>query len=156
MAGAKAATLQEFQQVTTDARGNAAVSVRIPDWAAGPGTLVFAFETLDGRLRAVTDTFRVGADPAAASAAERRRGSSARSRAKAPSARRCAATTASSIRSPAGNLGDFFPGDRVRVDGQVAQVSTCQQGTTIDVTRIQPRRASAGPARCDALPAGSR
>jgi hypothetical protein len=39
-----------------------------------------------------------------------------------------------------GNVGDFFPGDRVRVDGRVAQVSICQQGTTISVTRIAPAR----------------
>ena len=36
------------------------------------------------------------------------------------------------------NLGDFFPGDRVQVEGRVAEISTCMQGTTIDVSRIRP------------------
>jgi len=36
------------------------------------------------------------------------------------------------------NLGDFFPGDRVEVEGRVAEVSSCMQGTTIDVSRIRP------------------
>lgn len=37
----------------------------------------------------------------------------------------------------AGDVGDFEPGDRVRVQGQRAEVSTCMQGTTIDVRRIR-------------------
>lgn len=40
----------------------------------------------------------------------------------------------------AGELGRFQPGDRVRVHGSEAQVSFCQQGTTIDVSRIEPAR----------------
>ncbi len=38
----------------------------------------------------------------------------------------------------AGNTGPFRNGDRVRVRGQVAQVSNCMQGTTISVEAIQP------------------
>jgi hypothetical protein len=36
------------------------------------------------------------------------------------------------------NLGDFFPGDRVQVEGRIAEASICMQGTTIDVNRIRP------------------
>lgn len=139
MAGAKVATLQAFQQVTTDARGNATASVRIPEWAAGPGTLVFAFETLDGRLRAVTDTFRVGAaaPPPPPQNDVVVLGTLTREGVE------CQAMRGDDGRlyTLAGrNLGDFFPGDRVRVEGKIAQVSTCQQGTTIAVTRIGPAR----------------
>jgi hypothetical protein len=36
-----------------------------------------------------------------------------------------------------GDLGGFQVGDRVRVVGSVAEVSTCQQGTTVVVRSIQ-------------------
>ncbi len=39
-----------------------------------------------------------------------------------------------------GDLGDFQVGDRVRVTGTVAEVSICQQGTTIEVRRIMADR----------------
>jgi LysM repeat protein len=139
MAGAKVATLLEFQKVTTDARGNASASVRIPDWASGPGTLVFAFETLDGRLRAVTDTFRVGVVPAPPPPPQDVRvvGTLTREGVECPAMR---GDDGKLYTLTGGNVGDFFPGDRVRVDGRVAQVSICQQGTTISVTRIAPAR----------------
>ena len=36
-----------------------------------------------------------------------------------------------------GDVGDLQPGDRVQVQGRVAEVSFCQQGTTIDVRRYR-------------------
>jgi hypothetical protein len=36
-----------------------------------------------------------------------------------------------------GDLGGFKTGDRVRVKGEIAQISTCQQGITIAVEKIQ-------------------
>lgn len=39
-----------------------------------------------------------------------------------------------------GDLGDFETGDRVRVIGTVAEVSICQQGTTIQVRSIKEDR----------------
>jgi hypothetical protein len=39
-----------------------------------------------------------------------------------------------------GNLRDFEVGDRVRVVGKVAEVSICQQGTTLQVLNIRPAR----------------
>ena len=39
-----------------------------------------------------------------------------------------------------GNLRGFEVGDRVRVVGKVAQVSICQQGTTLEVLNIRPSR----------------
>jgi hypothetical protein len=38
--------------------------------------------------------------------------------------------------SLAGNLGSFRPGDRVTVRGRIADVSTCMQGPTLTVQRI--------------------
>ncbi len=40
-----------------------------------------------------------------------------------------------------GELGGFKTGDKVRVKGEVAQVSTCQQGITIAVEKIQEDKA---------------
>jgi hypothetical protein len=37
----------------------------------------------------------------------------------------------------AGDFRGFRPGDRVRVEGRIAEVSICMQGTTIDVRRIE-------------------
>ena len=37
----------------------------------------------------------------------------------------------------AGDVGDLEPGDRVQVQGRVADVSTCMQGTTINVRRYR-------------------
>jgi hypothetical protein len=37
----------------------------------------------------------------------------------------------------AGDLHGFRTGDRVRVTGRVAEVSTCMQGTTIAITTIE-------------------
>ena len=39
-----------------------------------------------------------------------------------------------------GNLRDFEVGDRVRVVGKVAEVSICQQGTTLEVLNIRSAR----------------
>lgn len=39
-----------------------------------------------------------------------------------------------------GNLRDFEVGDRVRVVGKVAEVSICQQGTTLEILNIKPAK----------------
>ena len=40
--------------------------------------------------------------------------------------------------TPETALGLFQAGARVKVTGTVAEISTCQQGTTIEVTNIKP------------------
>jgi hypothetical protein len=42
--------------------------------------------------------------------------------------------------SLAGDIRGFLPGDRVTVDGTIADMSICQQGTAIEVRRIAPSR----------------
>ena len=44
-----------------------------------------------------------------------------------------------------GDLGGFKTGDKVRVKGEIAQVSTCQQGITIAVEKIQEDKGQQGP-----------
>jgi hypothetical protein len=40
----------------------------------------------------------------------------------------------------AGDLEEFKVGDRVRVTGRIAEVSICQQGTTLEVVAIEEER----------------
>ena len=40
--------------------------------------------------------------------------------------------------TPAGATSGYGPGDRVQVNGTVAEMSICQQGTTISVLGVQP------------------
>lgn len=39
-----------------------------------------------------------------------------------------------------GDLSGFEEGDRVRVRGTIAEVSICQQGTTLQILNIRPAR----------------
>ena len=124
------------QEVRADFRGSAAVTVRIPAWAANERSMVFGLETLDGRQRAVSSRFeivRIGTPgPARISVT----GTLTREGAE------CQA-----MRGDDGRLytfqrrrDDFRPGDRVTVEGHKVEVSSCQQGTTIDVGRIEEAR----------------
>jgi LysM repeat protein len=133
LAGSDASSLQEFQQVTTDGNGRATISVRVPNWAAARGTLVFAFETLDGRLRALSDTFQVTSAPPPGHGRVTVIGTLTRE-----------GVECQVMRGDDGQLytltGDLprrlRPGDRVRVVGRIAEVSFCQQGTTISVEQV--------------------
>lgn len=51
----------------------------------------------------------------------------------------------------AGKTTGFKAGDKVRVLGTVAEVSTCQQGTTLDVRKIQKDRSQAAEHRAETL-----
>lgn len=133
LVGSSAYSLREIQRVSTDSRGRVEISARIPAWAAEIGRLVFAFETSDGRRRVVSDGFRVVAPAREVTVT----GTLTREGAE------CQA-----MRGDDGRLytlserrfEGFRPGDRVRVQGRIAEVSFCQQGTTIDVTRIESAR----------------
>jgi LysM repeat protein len=133
LAGRNAANLREFRPVTTDNRGRANVSIRIPDWAAGLRRIVFAFETPDGRIRSVSQPFRIGAEAPPASDRVSVTGTLTREGAECQAMRGDDGT----LYTLAGDFRGFRPGDRVRVEGRIAEVSICMQGTTIDVRRIE-------------------
>jgi LysM repeat protein len=135
LVGRSALSLREFQQLTTDQQGRATLSVRIPSWAAeDTGTLIFAVETLDGRFTARSNTFRVtSATPAPAGNRIAVTGTLTREGAECPAMRGDDGQLYTLSR---GSTEGFSPGDRVRVQGQLAEVSFCQQGTTINVVRI--------------------
>lgn len=139
LVGTSTARLRDIgQQVTADSRGNARVTVRIPGWAREERSMVFALETLDGRRRAVSPRFEITrrGPPAPAPGYVRVTGTLTREGAE------CQA-----LRGDDGRLytyeyrrDGFRPGDRVTVEGRAVDISYCQQGTTIDVTRIEAAR----------------
>ena len=138
MAGLNSANLRELQRVTADAGGRAVLTVRIPDWAVKAGSLVFAYENESGRLRSVSAPFRIVTRPAPP-------GDTGRISVVGTLTREGATCQAlrgddGKLYTLAGDVGLFEAGDRVRVDGRVVQQSTCNQGTTIDLVRIQDLR----------------
>ena len=136
MAGLTAADLRELQLVTADARGRATLTVRVPDWAARAGSIVFAYETTNGRLRSVSEPFRIVQAAPTPSNRITVIGTLTREGAECQALR----GDDGELYTLAGDFGDFRPGDRVRVEGRIAQASTCMQGTTINVQRIQDSR----------------
>ena len=133
MAGLTAANLRELQLVKADGRGRAALTVRIPDWAARAGSIVFAYETTNGRLRTVSEPFRIVQPAPPASNRITVIGTLTREGAECQALR----GDDGELYTLAGDFVDFRPGDRVRVEGRIAQVSNCQQGTTISVQQIR-------------------
>lgn len=137
LVGTSTARLRDIgQQVSADARGNATVTVRIPGWARDERSMVFALETLDGRRRAVSPRFEITRRGPPAPAQLRVTGTLTREGAE------CQA-----LRGDDGRLytfeyrrDGFRPGDRVTVEGRAVEVSYCQQGTTIEVSRIEEAR----------------
>jgi LysM repeat protein len=136
MAGLTSANLRELQLVKADSRGRAVLSVRVPDWAARAGSIVFAYETTNGRLRTVSEPFRIVQPAPPASNRITVIGTLTREGVECQALR----GDDGELYTLAGEFGDFRPGDRVRVEGRIAQASTCMQGTTIDVQRIQDSR----------------
>lgn len=128
-AGATVQSATPVGEATTTERGRLDTSVTVPA-AAKPGdTLLFVVETPDGRLRLASAPLAV-ADPAAFVTVT---GTLSNEGATCPA-----------LRGDDGKLytlvptetGAFGPGDRVKVTGTVAEMSTCMQGTTLSVTSI--------------------
>ena len=131
-AGTSARGLREIERVTTNRRGRAVVNVRIPEWAADERRIVFRFQTPDGRLRTDNDRFRIAsAEPDREQI--RVTGTLTREGAE------CQAMRGDDGRlyTLQGEFVGFRAGDRVDVRGRIADVSTCMQGITIDVRRIE-------------------
>ena len=117
----------------TSDRGTLDQVVSAPQWLDGIDAVVFIVETADERVRVVSERFTVR--PAAGESADAIivTGTLSKEGAECPA-----------LRGDDGKLytladpkaGGFGPGDRVRVAGMVAEISTCQQGTTIAVKEI--------------------
>jgi LysM repeat protein len=131
-AGPSARDQREIERVRTNRRGRAVVNVRIPDWAADERNLVFRFETVDGRIRTESKRFRITSD------------GGDREQVNVTGTLTREGVECQAMRGDDGRLytldGEFVglrPGDRVSVRGRIAERSTCMQGITIDVRRIE-------------------
>lgn len=128
-AGMSAATAVPVGKAKTSERGVLDVDVKVPAIAKAGESLVFVVETADGRVRLVSDPFRV-LDPADLVTVV---GTLSKEGAECPALR---GDDGKLYTLTPNDLGAFGPGDRVKVRGTVAPMSICQQGTTITVTSI--------------------
>ena len=127
----------EYQTVSTtraDAQGRVRAQVKVPEWADPGRGLVWALVT-DDRREAFARGFRVeergngGSDDSVMEVT----GTLTREGVECPALR----SDGGRLYTLAGDTGRFGPGDRVRVRGSRAEMSICQQGTTIDVRSIE-------------------
>ncbi|WP_230534499.1 LysM peptidoglycan-binding domain-containing protein [Microvirga roseola] len=113
--------------------GGVQTVVRLPEAAADNVQWVFVVATQDNRVKAVSERFEViGGDDGNASGV-RVTGTLSREGVECPALR----SDDGKLYTLAGDTGRFSAGDRVKVRGEVAQASVCQQGTTIKVQSIQ-------------------
>lgn len=127
--------LTVLDRTEVDRRGRVHASVTVPDWARPGRQFYFAVETRWPSAQAVSDPIRIAGDwrgprPGGEITIV---GTITREGAECPALR----GDDGGLYTLAGDLRGFRPGDRVRVDGWPAQVSTCMQGTTIEVSRIR-------------------
>lgn len=121
------------ERVHSDAQGNVSTTATVPSHADPGDRWVFVLVTEDPRVRAVSGEFQVTAGEPESGRVEVT-GVLTREGVECPALR----ADDGSLYTLAGGTGDFGPGDRVRVTGTQAQVSICQQGTTIEVESIRP------------------
>lgn len=132
-AGRNPARLDTIRAVRADADGRLFVTVRVPDWARPGRNLFFALETQGGRTVALSRPIRVvdaedEGDDRITVTGELLEPSATCPRLAGDDGR---------IYALAGRLRDFDTGDRVRVTGEIADTSICNQRRTIDVERIR-------------------
>ncbi len=134
LAGRNPARLSLIRTVRADAAGRLFLRVSVPKFARPGRNLFFALETQGGRIVAQARPIRV-VDRDENDADDR---ISVTGELLAPSAT-CPRLAGDDgrIYALAGSLRDFDTGDRVRVTGELAEVSICNQRRTIAVERIR-------------------
>jgi len=126
-------TATVIAHATTTDRGEAFLDVTIPKAPESGENLTFVVSTADGRVSVRSELFSVVAAGAAVSVT----GTLTKEGVECP-AMRGDDGKLYTLTPPA--LGKFGPGDRVHVEGSVAEMTICQQGTTVVVTRLEPAK----------------
>lgn len=126
---------EALDQGTTDVRGVLTRTVTVPGWAAEGDDLVFVVETPDERIRLISPPFKVAATEAGVLTVT---GTLSTEGAECPALRGDDGTLYTLAGGSA--VAGFKPGDRVTVIGKKAEISTCQQGTTLAVDGIAPAK----------------
>ncbi len=127
--GATRMGFEELGQVLTNERGEFSLSVEVPAWARRDLTHIFIVFDFYFVPIAVSEVFHVtGSD-----------GTVLRQGQMTDEGVECPALHGKDgvLYTLTGDVGDFDPGDSVIVEGTVAELSPCMQGTTIEVTRIR-------------------
>lgn len=128
-AGPSPSELRRLADAKTSNRGELIATVNVPPRPDDGDKLVFAVETADGRVRVASEPFRV-IPPGAAVIVT---GTLASEGAECPTLRGDDGKLYSLTGAKLGKLG---PGSHVQVEGTLADVSICMQGTTIVVLSI--------------------
>ncbi len=125
-------SLRTFGRARADESGRVRTRVEVPEWAR-PGAAYFvALESSNGRIRAISEPFRV----------TRRRDDDRDERIDVTGVLRdgpecpILRTDDGDVYSLVGDLQDFGTGDHVRIVGRLVEVSICMRGTTVQVRRI--------------------
>ncbi|HUP46220.1 MAG TPA: DUF5818 domain-containing protein [Thermoanaerobaculia bacterium] len=118
-----------LRRVRTDRQGSVEATVAVPQYAAGQRALVFVVATPDARTKVVSDRVMIQSDSTVTITGT---------------------VTDEGVECPAVRTDDnqlytiatrdrsrLQPGTRVRITGTVAEMSFCQQGTTISATSIE-------------------
>lgn len=132
-AGSSPSDARHIADGRTSDRGDLSLTVNVPPPPTAADKLVFVVETADGRLRLASDGFRI----VDATAAVIVIGTLSEEGAECPALR---GDDGKLYSLTPGAIGKFRPGDRVRVEGTLAEVSTCMKGTTIVVSAIAPAK----------------
>jgi hypothetical protein len=127
-----------IERVRTDGFGNVTATVEVPDWAEAGRSYVWVVAEPDAQPKVIADDhFRVRAGGTAPGDTVRIRGTVTGAGVECPAVR----TDRGRLYTLATrDLQDVAEGDRVVVTGTLADVSTCMQGTTVAVTRIEKVR----------------
>lgn len=120
-----------IRTVRADAEGTATATVRVPDWAETGREYLWVVAAPGNDPRVISDPFRIEQEGAV-----RVEGRLTNEGVECLALR----TDDNTLYTLTGDTGDFGPGDRVRVEGSVADASFCMQGTTIQVQNIERRR----------------
>ena len=129
--GRRPDNLEVTERLRADARGRVSAAIELPEWARPGREIYFALQARDGGERVVAEPFRVA----------RRQDQPERLSLTGTITNRgveCPVMRGDNGRtySLTGNLQGYRAGDRVLVEGRVAEASICQQGTTIEIRRI--------------------
>lgn len=124
----------------TDADGLISETVAVPDWAAAGRAYVWVVATPDNDVRLVSAEFSVQSDSSVNpgdpdTGTIRVEGAMTGEGVECPALR----TDDGTLYTLAGAPDDLSPGELVVVTGTVAEMSFCQQGTTISVQSVQRR-----------------
>jgi len=132
LAGRSAYNLKPYGRARADDRGRVRTRVEVPEWVRPGRTYFVAVESVNRRIRAVSEPFRVtrriedDRDERIDVTGTLRDGPEC------PILR----SDDGDVYSLVGDLQDFDAGDHVRIVGRTVEVSICQRGTTIEVRRI--------------------